>query len=81
MRPSADATRSASHPLAAKVPEITALFWVVKVLTTGTGEAASDYLAATSIGDHQQVPIPGNIGGDGVQAAHAVHRHAQRVAE
>lgn len=29
---------------AAKVPEITALFWVVKILTTGMGEAASDYL-------------------------------------
>ena len=28
-----------------KVPEITALFWVIKVLTTGMGETASDYLA------------------------------------
>ena len=36
-------------PLAAKVPEITALFWLAKVLTTGMGEAASDYLAALSI--------------------------------
>lgn len=36
-------------PLAAKVPEITALFWVVKVLTTGMGEAASDYLAHTNL--------------------------------
>lgn len=27
-----------------KVPEITLLFWVVKVLTTGMGEATSDYL-------------------------------------
>ena len=35
-------------PLAAKVPEITALFWVIKVLTTGMGEAASDSLAATN---------------------------------
>lgn len=31
---------------AAKVPEITAVFWVVKILTTGVGEAASDYLAS-----------------------------------
>lgn len=29
----------------AKVPEITALFWVVKLLTTGMGEACSDWLA------------------------------------
>ncbi len=33
------------EPLAAKVPEITFLFWVVKVLTTCGGEAISDYLA------------------------------------
>jgi len=28
-----------------KVPEVTALFWVIKVLTTGMGETTSDYLA------------------------------------
>ena len=37
------------EPVAAKVPEITALFWVIKVLTTGMGEAASDYLAARNL--------------------------------
>jgi uncharacterized membrane-anchored protein len=31
-------------PLAAKVPEVIALFWVVKILTTAGGEATSDYL-------------------------------------
>jgi len=35
----------APEPLAAKVPEITLLFWVVKILTTCGGEAVSDYLA------------------------------------
>jgi uncharacterized membrane-anchored protein len=30
--------------LGLKVPEITAIFWVLKLLTTATGEAASDYL-------------------------------------
>jgi uncharacterized membrane-anchored protein len=35
--------------LAAKVPEITAIFWVLKVLTTGMGEAMSDYLGEVSI--------------------------------
>jgi uncharacterized membrane-anchored protein len=34
-------------PLAAKVPEITAWFWILKLLTTAMGEAASDYLLAT----------------------------------
>jgi uncharacterized membrane-anchored protein len=33
------------EPLAAKVPEIIALFWVVKILTTAGGEATSDWLA------------------------------------
>jgi len=33
------------EPVAAKVPEIFFLFWVVKVLTTCGGEAVSDYLA------------------------------------
>ncbi len=33
------------EPLAAKVPEITFLFWVIKILTTAGGEATSDYLA------------------------------------
>lgn len=31
-------------PRASKVPEIIALFWVVKILTTAGGEATSDYL-------------------------------------
>jgi uncharacterized membrane-anchored protein len=31
-------------PLAAKVPEVILLFWVVKILTTAGGEATSDYL-------------------------------------
>jgi len=28
-----------------KVPEVLVLFWVVKLLTTGIGEAGADYLA------------------------------------
>ncbi len=42
--------------LAPKVPEITLLFWIVKVLTTGMGEAMSDFLGQKS------VPIGGAIG-------------------
>jgi uncharacterized membrane-anchored protein len=34
-----------ADPVGAKVPEIIPLFWVIKVLTTGGGEAGSDYLA------------------------------------
>ncbi len=37
------------EPIAAKVPEVTALFWLIKVLTTGMGETASDYLGKISL--------------------------------
>ena len=37
------------EPLAAKVPEITAMFWVIKILTTGMGEATSDFLIKVNI--------------------------------
>jgi uncharacterized membrane-anchored protein len=37
------------EPLAAKVPEIAVLFWVIKILTTGMGEATSDYLGNTNL--------------------------------
>lgn len=36
-----------ARSLVSKVPEVTALFWVIKVLTTGMGETTSDYLAHT----------------------------------
>jgi uncharacterized membrane-anchored protein len=44
------------EPLAAKVPEITAIFWVIKLLTTGIGESLSDFLGQVS------VPLAGLIG-------------------
>jgi uncharacterized membrane-anchored protein len=50
------ARTAARHPLAAKVPEVTVLFWVVKVLTTGIGESASDFLGQVS------VPLAGVVG-------------------
>jgi len=36
--------RAASKKLLVKVPEITLIFWVLKLLTTGMGEAMSDFL-------------------------------------
>jgi uncharacterized membrane-anchored protein len=41
---------SGPEPLAPKVPEITALFWVIKLLTTGIGEATSDFLGGVNVG-------------------------------
>ncbi|WP_308166297.1 COG4705 family protein [Nocardia albiluteola] len=37
---------SSVRSLASKVPEITALFWVIKVLSTGMGETFSDFLVS-----------------------------------
>jgi len=41
---------------ATKVPEITVIFWVLKLLTTGMGEAMSDFLG------QQSVPLAGVVG-------------------
>jgi uncharacterized membrane-anchored protein len=45
-------------PLAAKVPEVIFLFWIVKILTTAGGEVTSDYLKKF-----------GNFGGGRVEVA------------
>jgi uncharacterized membrane-anchored protein len=45
-------------PVAAKVPEIIVLFWVVKILTTAGGEATSDFLKTW-----------GNVGGGATELA------------
>jgi uncharacterized membrane-anchored protein len=57
--------RRAQQPvrMLAKVPEITALFWVMKILTTGMGESMSDYLGSVS------VPLAGLIGIGGMWLA------------
>jgi uncharacterized membrane-anchored protein len=53
--------------LANKVPEVTVYFWIIKVLTTGMGETASDLLART-LG-----PIPAvGLGGLALTASLAV---------
>ena len=46
----------ALEPFAAKVPEITMMFWVLKLLTTGMGEAMSDFMGQNS------VPIAAAVG-------------------
>jgi uncharacterized membrane-anchored protein len=48
--------RLVREPVAAKVPEIIGLFWLIKILTTAGGEATSDYLKTL-----------GNIGGGGIE--------------
>ncbi|WP_327667682.1 hypothetical protein OHN37_41335 [Streptomyces sp. NBC_00485] len=53
--------------LANKVPEVTACFWIIKVLTTGMGETASDLLA------HTFGPVPAvALGGLGLVVSLAV---------
>jgi uncharacterized membrane-anchored protein len=44
-QPEGSIRRLFPEPLGAKVPQITALFWVVKILTTAGGEATSGFLA------------------------------------
>ena len=56
-----------------KVPQATALFWIIKVLTTGMGETASDYLAHTLA-----PPVAVGIGGLGLAAGLAAQFWAAR---
>lgn len=51
------------EPVAPKVPEILVMFWVLKLLTTGLGEAGSDFLGQVS------VPLAGLIGVGGLYVA------------
>jgi uncharacterized membrane-anchored protein len=53
--PAPSSRPQARHALA-KVPEITLIFWALKLLTTGMGESMSDFLGRHS------VPIAGAIG-------------------
>ncbi|WP_338783097.1 hypothetical protein [Streptomyces sp. DG1A-41] len=64
---------SSLRRMASKVPEVTAWFWVIKVLTTGMGETASDYLA------HLLGPIPAvTLGGVALAAALALQFSARQ---
>ena len=49
MRVSSSVARRWPEPEAVKVPQITVLFWVIKVLTTAMGEAASDFLVSVNL--------------------------------
>lgn len=66
MKPKSYPDQSAQHGMSIvkKLPEVTVLFWVIKLLTTGMGETTSDYLA------HQMNPIFAvALGGSGLIAA------------
>ncbi|BAJ26433.1 MULTISPECIES: membrane protein [Kitasatospora] len=62
--------RAAGTGVASKVPEVTAVFWAVKVLTTGMGETTSDFLA------HTLGPVPA-VGGAAVLLAAALFAQAR----
>jgi uncharacterized membrane-anchored protein len=72
VRPTANSWISSREPIAAKVPEITALFWLIKVLTTGMGEASGDYLANANL------VLAGAIGALGFALAMWLQFRAQR---
>ncbi|MFD3621021.1 hypothetical protein ACFWWT_38510 [Streptomyces sp. NPDC058676] len=58
---------------ASKVPEVTVYFWIIKVLTTGMGETASDFLA------HWLGPVPAvGLGGLALVAALTAQFAARR---
>ena len=71
----ADKTSAASAARAglSKVPQVTALFWIIKVLTTGMGETLSDFLAHTLA-----PPVAVGIGAIGLAAALALQFRVRR---
>jgi uncharacterized membrane-anchored protein len=69
---SATSTARRLEPMAAKVPEITALFWVLKILTTGMGEAMSDFLGNLFL------PLAAVVGIGGIVLALRLQLHAPR---
>ncbi len=72
MQPAPRWTRRAWEPLAAKVPEVTVIFWVLKVLTTGMGESMSDFLS------HKSIPLDVVVGGFGLVLALGLQVRARR---
>src|SRR3954468_7423140 len=56
MRQPTTGLRGRTKWLAPKVPEITLIFWVIKLLTTGIGETVSDAIGQRS------VPVAGAVG-------------------
>jgi uncharacterized membrane-anchored protein len=66
-------TSPAALRVVSKVPEVTAAFWVTKVLTTGMGETASDFLFR-----HLAPPIALAIGLVGLGAALVAQFRARR---
>jgi uncharacterized membrane-anchored protein len=69
-----DQSKQQGAGIVKKLPEVTVLFWMLKLLTTGMGETTSDYLA------HQMNPIFAvALGGSGLVIAlliqFSVHRY------
>lgn len=71
--PSRVSTRVDSSTLLSKVPEVTVLFWVTKVLTTGMGETASDFLVRRI-----DPFVAVGLGGVGFMVAMALQLRARR---
>jgi uncharacterized membrane-anchored protein len=71
----ADKTSAASAVRSglSKVPQVTALFWIIKVLTTGMGETFSDFLAHTLA-----PPVAVGLGAFGLAAALALQFRVRR---
>ena len=65
-------TRRRLQPIAAKVPEVALIFWVLKLLTTGMGEAMSDFLGENS------VPIAAAVGFLGIILAYVLQMNRRR---
>jgi len=58
-----------------KVPEVTAFFWIIKLLSTAGGESVADYLAMESLGMKKALVLTGGLLAVAVVAQLAVKRY------
>jgi len=69
------ADRLLTRRMLVKVPEVTALFWVIKLLSTAGGESLADYLAMETIGMRKALVLTGGLLAVAVVAQLAVRRY------
>jgi uncharacterized membrane-anchored protein len=66
-------TMTSTRYILNKVPQVSIMFWIIKLLSTLMGEATSDFLSHIGMQDHQGGPPPGMDQGAADAAGSAMH--------
>jgi uncharacterized membrane-anchored protein len=71
--------RLLGRSMLSKVPEVTALFWIIKLLSTAGGESLADYLAMEAIGMKKALLLTGGLLATAVGVQLALRRYVVPV--